>query len=157
MYYYADFNPLIRSFIQIFYDATSFFSMKKECHLSTVIPAMDHIENTLASSIVNKEYSPSINRALEMGQKTLNRYYSLTDGSSTYRIAMGEFLSYSRSLQGGLTGNISVLDPRFKLEYFRDAKWEQEWIETARNLVHDVFNRDYVNLLIPSVCPIHSS
>lgn len=80
---------LFHSLLQIFFDATSFFSMKKECHLSTVIPAMDHIETLLASSIVNAEYSTSINRALELGQKTLNRYYSLTDGSSTYRIAMG--------------------------------------------------------------------
>ncbi|KAF7762398.1 hypothetical protein Agabi119p4_8991 [Agaricus bisporus var. burnettii] len=121
----------LRDVLKIFFDATSFFSMKKECHLSTVIPAMDHIDNLLTSSIVNAEYSTSINKALEMGQKTLNHYYSLTDGSSTYRIAM-------------------VLDPHFKLEYFRDAKWELEWIETARNLVHDVFNRDYINSLAVS-------
>lgn len=64
--------------------------MKKECHLSTVIPAMDHIENLLGSSIRNQDYSASITSTLKIGQKTLNRYYSLTDGSFTYRIAMGK-------------------------------------------------------------------
>jgi hypothetical protein len=36
-----------------------------------------------------------------------------------------------------------VLHPRHKLAYFKMAGWEQEWIETAKELVRDVFERSY--------------
>jgi hypothetical protein len=36
-----------------------------------------------------------------------------------------------------------VLHPRHKLSYFKTAGWEQEWIETAKELVRDAFQRSY--------------
>lgn len=36
-----------------------------------------------------------------------------------------------------------VLHPRHKLSYFKTAGWEQEWIETANELVRDAFERSY--------------
>ncbi|KAG1812698.1 hypothetical protein EV424DRAFT_1326917 [Suillus variegatus] len=51
---------------------------------------------------------------------TLNRYYQLTDQSEVYRIAM-------------------VLHPRHKLVYFRNARWEDDWVTTAEELVRDRF------------------
>ena len=36
-----------------------------------------------------------------------------------------------------------VLHPKYKLDYFKGAKWEQEWIDTAEELVHTQFNRSY--------------
>jgi hypothetical protein len=36
-----------------------------------------------------------------------------------------------------------VLHPRHKLSYFKTAGWEQEWIETAQELVRDAFERSY--------------
>ena len=36
-----------------------------------------------------------------------------------------------------------VLHPRHKLQYFRSAGWEAEWIETARKIVRDEFDRTY--------------
>jgi len=32
-----------------------------------------------------------------------------------------------------------VLNPRYKLGYFRKVKWEESWIETARQLVVEAF------------------
>ena len=50
---------------------------------------MDLMDQVLASSTVSKDYSPAIQAALAIGKRTLNRYYSKTDASETYRIAMG--------------------------------------------------------------------
>lgn len=36
-----------------------------------------------------------------------------------------------------------VLHPRHKLEYFKTAAWEDDWIETAEGLVRDEFERSY--------------
>jgi hypothetical protein len=36
-----------------------------------------------------------------------------------------------------------VLHPRHKLNYFKNAKWETEWIEDARILVRAEFDRSY--------------
>jgi hypothetical protein len=37
----------------------------------------------------------------------------------------------------------AVLHPRHKLQYFKNAGWEEEWVETARNIVRDEFDRTY--------------
>lgn len=36
-----------------------------------------------------------------------------------------------------------VLHPRHKLEYFRRAGWEPEWIETASEIVRTKFEESY--------------
>jgi hypothetical protein len=36
-----------------------------------------------------------------------------------------------------------VLHPRHKLHYFKTTGWEVEWIETARNIVREEFDRTY--------------
>ena len=36
-----------------------------------------------------------------------------------------------------------MLHPRHKLEYFKRAGWEDDWISTARKIVHDEFERSY--------------
>jgi hypothetical protein len=75
---------------QVFKDATLFFS-RSTPSLATVIPAMDHIDETLTTSSLNTIYSPSIRAALSIGKKTLNRYYNATDQSEVYRITMSEY------------------------------------------------------------------
>ena len=76
---------------QIFKDATLFFSRDGTLSLTTVIPAMDYIDKVLVSNATNNNFSLSIQAALSMGKKTLNRYYSKTDDSELYRIAIGAF------------------------------------------------------------------
>jgi hypothetical protein len=36
-----------------------------------------------------------------------------------------------------------VLHPSLKLEYFRLRKWDQDWIDTALQLVKDEFDSSY--------------
>jgi hypothetical protein len=75
---------------KVFKDASSFFS-RAIPNLAMVIPAMDHIDEHLTTASLNRHYCLAVRVALAMGKKTLNKYYSLTDSSELYRIAMGKF------------------------------------------------------------------
>jgi hypothetical protein len=54
---------------------------------------MDHIDQHPATAVANNTYKPCIQAAVAMGKKLLNKYYSYTDHSELYRIAMGESTS----------------------------------------------------------------
>ena len=108
-----------------------------------VIPAMDHIDTVLTNGIVNSQLlDPAIRTALRLAKKTLNRYYSLTDKSETYRIAMG--MSFCSHLYYRFADkSLAVLHPRHKLEYFKTAGWEDDWIATAHRIVRNTYERSY--------------
>ena len=72
---------------QIFKDATLYFSCSMPT-LATVIPAMDHIDETLTSQSLDSNFEPAIHAALGLAKKVLNHYYSAMDNSEVYRIAM---------------------------------------------------------------------
>jgi len=60
-----------------------------------VIPAMDHIDQVSTNCTTKKEQlEPAIRAAPGPAKQTLNRYYSLTDFSEVYRIAMGAFFLF---------------------------------------------------------------
>ncbi|KAG1766265.1 hypothetical protein EDD22DRAFT_732740, partial [Suillus occidentalis] len=101
----------LRNILEILKDATTYFS-RSTPNLATVIPAIDHIDESLTTHSFDKHLNSAIRASLAVGKKTLDRYYSLTDASHTYRIAM-------------------VLHPWHKLTYFTNAGWEQDWIQTA--------------------------
>ncbi|KAI0776431.1 hypothetical protein BC629DRAFT_1254460, partial [Irpex lacteus] len=101
----------LREVLKIFYDATQFFS-RDEPTLSEVLPAMDTIDEYLTTTSLDKKFQPSIRAAVNLAKKTMNRYYSKTDQSECYRIAM-------------------ILDPNHKLDYFKNNAWPDDWIETA--------------------------
>jgi hypothetical protein len=73
--------------LQVFKDATLFFS-RSTPNLATVIPAMDHIDETLTTQSRNRKFGVSIRAALGIAKKTLNKYYDKTDRSEVYHIAM---------------------------------------------------------------------
>jgi hypothetical protein len=62
--------------------------------------------------------------AMKLVRKKMDCYYSLTDSSDVYCIAM-------------------VLHPGMKLEYFRTQEWEGEWIEQADTLVRSEYATKY--------------
>ena len=55
---------------------------------------MDHIDSVLATSAIDDRYCLAVQAALTIGKKTLNHYYSKTDLSKMYRIAMGNVLLF---------------------------------------------------------------
>lgn len=104
---------------------------------------MDHIDKVLATASDSpSQFGPSIRAALAIGKNAMNRYYNKTDHSEVYRIAMGMSLcdDYPKYTN---TQSPPVLHPRHKLEYFRIHKWEEEWIQAARDIVEDEFSRSY--------------
>ncbi|KAF8238068.1 hypothetical protein L208DRAFT_1244315 [Tricholoma matsutake] len=116
--------------LKILKDATLYFSHASS-NLPVVIPAMDHIDTYFTNAIKpSSGNNPAIWAGMGIVKKTLNRYYSLTDASETYRIAMG--------------GPSFVLHPRHKLTYFKSAGWTDNWIKTAEKLVQNQFKHDYV-------------
>ncbi|RDB18255.1 putative AC transposase [Hypsizygus marmoreus] len=88
---------------------------------------MDYLDSQLASQAINPIYSTAIQAAVTVGKKLLNSYYDKTDHSEIYRIAM-------------------ILHPQFKLNYFKRAGWEPEWIDTARGIIQDEFARAYADI-----------
>ena len=51
---------------------------------------MDHIDQELTTYSRDKKYLPSIRLGVSLAKETLNRYYSRTDTSEVYWIAMGK-------------------------------------------------------------------
>jgi hypothetical protein len=76
----------------VFKDATLFFS-RRTPNIATVIPAMDRIGEVIAASALDSQFSTPIKAALLMGKKTLDRYYTKTNFSDVYRIAIGMLLT----------------------------------------------------------------
>ncbi|EFP81953.2 uncharacterized protein PGTG_08202 [Puccinia graminis f. sp. tritici CRL 75-36-700-3] len=73
---------------------------------------------------INSNYPPALKNACRVGLKITNKYYSLTDTSPLYRIAI-------------------LLHPSFKDEYFKIAKWEPKWIAEAIRLAHEMWASNY--------------
>ena len=61
-------------------------------NIASVIPAMDHLDEHLASIATSPKYGRAIKAAVALGKRTLNRYYDSTDHSEVYRIAMSTFV-----------------------------------------------------------------
>jgi hypothetical protein len=138
---FRSFAAQLRS-VQIFKDATLFFSRDGTPNIATVIPAMDRIDEVLATNALDDQYLISIKAALSMVKRTLNRYYSKTDLSDVYRIAMSKLLLGFITLQLSSYHHL-VLHPRHKLQYFKNTGWSDRWIETARDMVRERFENSY--------------
>ncbi|KIM51047.1 hypothetical protein SCLCIDRAFT_46451, partial [Scleroderma citrinum Foug A] len=90
-----------------------------------VIPAMDYIDEVFTTGMLDHtHFDPAICATIRLAKKTLNKYYSLTDSSKVYCIAM-------------------ILHPCYKLEYFKQAKWNVDWIDTAQDLIRATYDSTY--------------
>ena len=108
-----------------------------------VIPAMDYIDKVFTNGALKKEVlHPAIRAVIGLGKRTLNHYYSLTDSSELYRIAMGKQLTVINVYTYSHSFSI-VLHPCHKLEYFKLAGWKPPWIATACKLVNDRYDKSY--------------
>ncbi|OJT01922.1 Zinc finger BED domain-containing protein RICESLEEPER 2, partial [Trametes pubescens] len=121
----CDVLPVKLLLAKVFKDATTFFSRTEVPNLVTVIPAIDHIDAHLTDiSRDTASYEEPIRITCELAKQTLNKYYSLTDTSKAYRIAM-------------------VLHLRHKLTYFKSINWSEEWITTAHDIVKAEYKKHY--------------
>ncbi|TFY79033.1 hypothetical protein EWM64_g4980 [Hericium alpestre] len=113
---------IISDLVARYKEATLFF-LQDTANIAAVIPAMDKLDLGL-NPATQKHYHPAIRAAMKLARNKMDRYWNMTDLSSTYRIAM-------------------VLHPGLKLQYFRNHHWEDEWIETAENLVREEYAHHY--------------
>lgn len=123
---------------------TAYFS-SDSVSVADIIPAMDSIDEAFATGIIDKQtLSNPIRHALLIGKKTMNKYYTLSDDSDIYRIAMGKYWVWLLGLCSVvLTSLYTVLHPSLKLEYFSEAQWTSEWVVDATQLTRDAWERRY--------------
>ena len=76
-------------FLILDFQGRHLFFSRDSPNISTVIPAIDHINDYLARACGNIEFSKAFHATLDIGKQTLNCYYNKTDHSEVYRIAMG--------------------------------------------------------------------
>ncbi|KAE9399592.1 hypothetical protein BT96DRAFT_820417, partial [Gymnopus androsaceus JB14] len=84
---------IVDDLVYIFKDATLLFSRDNISTIAQVIPMMDILDDFFTES-PKRQVHPAVKCALGLAQSTVNRYYSRTDDSHVYRIAMSRsFLS----------------------------------------------------------------
>ena len=71
-------------------EATLFFSQDAVATIAHVIPTMDWINDMLSNSST-EPLLPSVKHALSFAWTIMDKYYSKTDLSNVYQIAMGMF------------------------------------------------------------------
>ncbi|KIM56445.1 hypothetical protein SCLCIDRAFT_132648, partial [Scleroderma citrinum Foug A] len=82
---------LLRQVQDILKDAMLYF-LRSMPNLAMVILAMDYIDSVFTTGLLNEEHlDPAICATLGLAKHTLNKYYSSTDLSKLYRIAMGKY------------------------------------------------------------------
>ncbi|THU80428.1 hypothetical protein K435DRAFT_695700 [Dendrothele bispora CBS 962.96] len=117
---------LLLNFIaQWFKIATARVSASSRPLLHTVIPLIDTLTDGLLQICKDWSKSSLTRAAAAKSIALLNKYYSKTDDSLMYRVAM-------------------VMHPLYRLKYFRDANWEQDWIKTAEDTTRKFFEEHYL-------------
>ena len=99
---------------------------------------MDHIDQHLATTALNADYPMAIKAALAIGKTTLNRYYNKTEHSEIL-----QWVWFIKHLNTPSQFLILVLHPQHKLEYFKKARWEEDWVTKAEEIVHTEFACSY--------------
>ena len=60
-------------------------------NLTMVISAVDYVDEVFTTGMLDhNHFDPAIHTALGLAKNTLNKYYSLTDSSKVYCIAMSK-------------------------------------------------------------------
>ncbi|EEB96155.1 hypothetical protein MPER_04758 [Moniliophthora perniciosa FA553] len=100
--------------------------VSKEAHplLHQVIPYIDALNSVLEKHLRNKNLLPCVRAAVARAIAVLDKYYSKTDESIMWKTAM-------------------LLHPRYKVFYFREQEWEEEWIDTAIKSACEVWQTHY--------------
>ena len=109
--------------------------------IAHVIPTMDRIDEMLDDSAAHTLHL-SVKHGLAFVKKVINKYYSKTDVSNVYRIAMGNVLFVAGVLH--MLSRV-VFHPQMKLKYFEHQDWEKEWIDMAYEIVRETFKKYMVD------------
>lgn len=108
-----------------------------------VIPIFDVITTALEDYIDNSALPLVVRHAALQGYLMLNKYYTLTDDSIIYRVAMSVFFNLLLSYFAYIQAPFTVLHPRYKTTYFSRAKWPEQWIEDAKKVAREAWRDNY--------------
>lgn len=99
-----------------------YFSNENHCTITQVLTTMDKIDDLITATVVTSSLQPggapkcalhsSNKSALKLAKSTLNKYYSRTDDSNIYRIAMGELTHFCSILADLKLSSSSQLQTR---------------------------------------------
>ncbi|KAH9959356.1 hypothetical protein BC827DRAFT_1112147, partial [Russula dissimulans] len=73
---------------------------------------------------LDTSYFPAIKSALAAGTRLLSHYYTLADHSMVYRFA-------------------TILYPSYKLEYFKNAEWPDQWVADTEESIKEHYSLVY--------------
>jgi len=79
---------------------------------------LDKLKEICEQDIDNNEFE-----AIIAAMEKIRKYYSLAE-ASVYYIA-------------------TILDPRLKLDYYKQHKWEKKWIKMAKQSIENTYNNFY--------------
>ena len=142
----GDWNILerVEKVLALFVDATEFASGSTYPTLSSQLPYYQFLQNALHELIQNEsrglidenlEHNFSVSRicaAADDAYQKLNQYWIKTDSNTGQVIA-------------------TILDPRMKLQLFRNLEWEATWIDNARDKFIRIFNKRYARVPIATL------
>ncbi|OAV92832.1 hypothetical protein PTTG_02071 [Puccinia triticina 1-1 BBBD Race 1] len=82
--------------LQPFYEITLQVLTRGSAQISDIVIFIDQISSHLATAILDKkeDYPPALRNACRSALCLTNKYYTLTDCSPLYRVAMGRFLVF---------------------------------------------------------------
>lgn len=92
-----------------------------EPQILPVIPAMDHIDNILATKSNSSQFSLPIQVTLVVGKNTINWYYNKTDHLEVYRIAMGKYY-HAFCLLSSLIMLLNSSSPMTQAQLLQDSR-----------------------------------
>lgn len=102
---------------------------------------MDILTNELNLVIRDTSLHIAVRAAAACGRVILDKYYSRTDESVMYRMAMSKPQPLLCKCHAHHC--FVVLHPQFKTEYFEDEHWEREWIDTAKEIITEQWTKYY--------------
>ncbi|KIJ35363.1 hypothetical protein M422DRAFT_180814, partial [Sphaerobolus stellatus SS14] len=111
--------------LQVFNKATLRMSQADTALLHQVIPVIDMIRTALENITSNDKLMFVVRHAARNGFQIIDKYYSLTDNSEMYRVAM-------------------IMHPSYKTAYFDKMKWEATWKTTAVDIVRRIWRDRYL-------------
>jgi len=79
-----------------------------------VIPIIDHLTTELASAVADKDVHMSIHHGVQNATCVVNKYYTLSDDSMMYRVAMSERCFIFSSSSGSLLMIAHSLTPKIQ-------------------------------------------
>jgi hypothetical protein len=125
----------VSGLLKVFKDATDCLCASSYPTLSTAIPIYNYMMDQVEDFRDTHSECKAIVEATSAAIEKFKEYYSKGSDAAVYPVA-------------------TILDPRLKMEYYREHKWEPEWINLAKETLERVF-RTYGTSTIHSAPASH--